>query len=117
MNQEQIDFIISEIKVCPDCQDMTMQGLTPACCQYHLNMQYKEVSEWNKKEFNHKKLKKILKVEDHLGNMIKMSDYIECVCTNKTFFLYGGYLICSECRELLNTDYIEVKEWGDTNLF
>ena len=45
MNQEQIDFIISEIKVCPDCQDMTMQGLIPACCQHHLDMQFREVSQ------------------------------------------------------------------------
>lgn len=31
-----------EIDNCGECQYLKMQGLIPGCCQYHLDMQFKD---------------------------------------------------------------------------
>jgi hypothetical protein len=52
------------------------------------------------------------KVDENIGGE-NMSGYQKCMkdgCDCITFHLYGGYLICSKCRTLLNTAFIEVRE-------
>ena len=37
--KEKLAELEREMKECPDCGAMRMQGLVPACCQYHLDKQ------------------------------------------------------------------------------
>lgn len=34
-----IDYVLEDMKVCPECQHLKMLGVIPAVCQYHLDEQ------------------------------------------------------------------------------
>ena len=39
IKEMQLEEIEQDMKDCPECSDMRMQGLIPACCQEHLDEQ------------------------------------------------------------------------------
>ena len=45
--QQEIEQVSQDMGICPECQDMKMQGLMPGCCQQHLDDQMRIHDKYN----------------------------------------------------------------------